>query len=139
MTESDEIMADLPHSYHTGTGSSCTDQAKLGVGELNPALMSPPSTGEASEDANQSPVENNGRCASSAEQESVPIVSPHATEQGTDSSVSTPTVARMPPLTPALPTTQNHEGSECTEAHRDNLCLSELEPERHLPGTLGAN
>lgn len=139
MTESDETMGDLPHSYHTGTGSSCTDQAKLGVGELNPALMSPPSTGEASGESNQSAVENNRRSVSSAEQQSVPIVSPHATEQGTDSSVSTPTVAHMPPLTPALPPTQNHEGSERTETHRDNSCLSELEPERHLPGNLGAN
>lgn len=139
MTESGELMGDLPHSYHTGTGSSCTDQAKLSVQKLNPAPMSPPSTGEASEESNQPAVENDERCVSSAEQESVPIDSPHATEQGTYSSVSTPTVARMPPLTPALPPTQNNEGSEPREAHVHNSCLSGLEPERHLPGNLGAS
>lgn len=139
ITASDEIMGDLPHSYHTGTGSSCADQAKLGVEKLNPAPISPPSTGEASDEFNQSAAENNERCVSSAEQESVPIISPHATAQGTDSSVSTPTVARMSPLTPALPPTQNNEGSEPREAHEDNFCLSEMEPERHLPGNLGAS
>lgn len=138
MTKSDEIMRDLPHSYHTESGSSCTDQAKLGVEKLNRAPTSPPSTGESSEESNQSAVENDGRCMSSVEQESVPIVSPHATEQGTDSSVSTATVARTPPLTPALPPTQNNEGSEPREAHGDNFCLSEPVPERHRPGNLGA-
>lgn len=130
MTESGELMGDLPHSYHTRTGSSCADQAKLDVQKPNLAPMS--------EESNQSAVENDGRCVRSAEQQSVPIVSPHATEQGTDSSVSTPTVARTPPLTPALPPTQNNEVSEPREAHEDNFCLLELEPERHLPGNLGA-
>lgn len=136
MTESDEIMGDLPHSYHTGSGSSCPVQAKLSAEKLNRASISPRSTGEASEESNPSAVEDNRHCVSSADQELIPIVSRHATEQGTDSSqvedVCTSTVAHMPPLTPALPTTQMSEQPDLREAHEDMFSRSELEPERQI-------
>ncbi|KAG6359856.1 hypothetical protein INS49_010909 [Diaporthe citri] len=79
MTESDELMGDLPHSYHTGSGSSCTGHAKLSAEKLDPAPISPPSTGETSEESNESAVEDNRHFMSSAEQEIVPVVSRHAT------------------------------------------------------------
>lgn len=136
ITESDELMGDLPHIYHTGRGSSCACQTKLGAEKLDPAPISPPSTGEASEESNDLAAEHNRHCVSSAEQGSVPILSRHDAEQGTDSSQARmsasrrSTIARMPPLTPALPTIQMNERLKLREAHGDTFSPSELDLER---------
>lgn len=137
-TKSDELMGDLPHSYDTGSGSSCTGQEQLKVKQLNPASISPPSTSEGSEESHQSAAEDHGHCVGTAEPEPVPIMSFHATEQGTDPSrvedSSKPTVAHMSPVTPTLPTTQRIVRTELREAHGDTYSGSELEPGRGTRG-----
>lgn len=131
MTESDELMGDLPNSYHTGSGSSYTGQAKLGAEKVNPAPITPPSTVEGSEESNDLEGEEHRHCVSSAEQGPVSMVYGHGAEQVPGSpqveDVNKPTVANMPSLAPALPKTQI---PELREAHEDAFSRSELESER---------